>query len=260
MRFGVIGYGNIGQLICKNLESIGFLEDNILNISNKTSSKLKSLNPKINTYDDNIGLVKNSDVIFISVKSPDFINVLKEIKPYLNKNSYIVHSSAGIRFEDIEKVYGGEVSCVIPSIASWPDDCREKSGVSIFYHGKNTSNKNKQSIEDLFSKFSYVINCNNYDDLEALTVATSCMPAFISFVTSQFAKQLAKSSNLEYDDIYSYLNETNLATASLLKKEVFSSDELISKVATKNGITQKGLDYLDDNLPLLFSNLFDKLM
>ena len=86
------------------------------------------------------------------------------------------------------------------------------------------------------------------------------MPAFISFVTSQFAKQLAKSSNLEYDDIYSYLNETNLATASLLKKEVFSSDELISKVATKNGITQKGLDYLDDNLPLLFSNLFDKLM
>lgn len=259
MNFGIIGYGNIGSLISDNLADIGFLDKNKLNISTKTLSKLENLDSRINVYENNVDIAKDSDIIFISVKSPDLIKVIEDIAPFLDDDSYLVHSSAGISFDDIAHVHDGEVSCVIPSVSSEPNPEKQKTGISIFYHNMNVSEENQEKIEELFSEFSNVITTDNYDDLEALTIATSCMPAFIAFVTELFARQLSDSSNLDYDDIYSYLNETNSSTASLLNLELFSSDDLINKVATKNGITQKGLDYLNDELPAIFDNLIKKL-
>lgn len=260
MRLGIIGYGNIGSLISNNLEAVGFLEDNVLNLSNRSFSKIESLDSRINKFESNVDLAKSSDVIFISVKSPDLIEVIEEIAPFIEDETYLVHSSAGISFEDIANVYDGQVSCVIPSISSWPSENNQKSGISIFYHDENVSMENRRNIEGLFSKFSKVITADNYDDLEALTVATSCMPAFIAFATALFAKELERNSNLSYEDIYGYLNETNYSTANLLNQDIFGSDELINKVATKNGITQKGLDYLYNELPLIYNNLIKKLM
>ncbi len=260
MRLGIIGYGNIGELICKNLEDINFLNENTLNVSNKTYSKIKSLNPKINTYKSNIELVKNSDIIFISVKSPDLINVLSEISAYVTEDKYIVHSSAGITFEQLSDVYSGEVSVVIPSIASWVNEKQQKTGISIFYHNKNVSNKNKQYIEELFSQFSNVITTDNYNDLESLTIVTSCMPAFIAFINMIFTEELCKNSDLNYDDVYRCLIETTASTTNILSLNVLTSQEIINKVATKQGITQKGLNYLNCKMPLILQELFEKLM
>lgn len=259
MNFGIIGYGNIGSLISDNLVDIGFLDNNTLNISNNTFSKIENLDSRINIYGNNADLVKNSDIIFISVKSPNLIKIIKEIIPFIDVDSYIVHSSAGISFEDIEHIYDGEVSCVIPSISSEANPNKQKTGISIFYHNPKVSKENQEKIEKLFSNFSNVITTDNYDDLEALTIVTSCMPAFIAFTTELFARQLADSSNLDYNDIYSYLNETNYSTANLLNLKLFNSADLIKKVATKNGITQKGLDYLQDELPSIFNNLINEL-
>lgn len=253
MNFGIIGYGNIGRLISKNLESIGFLEENNIYISSRT---LENINSNFTIFENNVELAKNSDIVFISVRSTNLIEVIDEIVPFIKDNSYIVHSSAGISFEDIANVYEGEVSCVIPSIAS---EANGKRGISIFYHNKNTTETNKQKIENLFSKFSHVIATDSYGDLEALTVVTSCMPAFIALATDLFAKELSKYSNLNYKDVYNYLNETNYSTANLLNLETFDSNEMINKVATKKGITQKGLDYLKKELPDIFDNLMKSL-
>lgn len=259
MDFGIIGYGNIGSMISKNLEDIGFLEENSLNVSSRSSERLENLSDKVNVYEHNGQLAENSDVVFISVKSPDLIKVIEEIVPFIDDETYLVHSSAGISFDDIANVYDGEVSCVIPSIASEANPERQKTGISIFHHNGNVSDENRKMIEDLFSRFSNVIATDSYDDLEALTIATSCMPAFIALVTSMFAEELSKSSSLDYDDIYSYLNETNASTANLLNTGLFTGDELIGKVATKNGITQRGLDYLSMELPTVFNNLIKNL-
>lgn len=259
MNFGIIGYGNIGSLISDNLIDIGFLDKNRLNISSRTLSKLENLDSRINVYENNVDLVKDSDIIFISVKSPDLIKVIGEIAPFLDEDSYLIHSSAGISFYDIENVYDGEISCVIPSISSEANPNKQKTGISVFYHNTNVSKENQEKIEELFSKFSNVITTDNYDDLEALTITTSCMPAFIAFATEVFARELSNSTNLDYEDVYSYLNETNFSTANLLNLKLFNSDDLVNKVATKNGITQKGLDYLNEELPLIFNNLIKRL-
>lgn len=259
MDFGIIGYGNIGSLISKNLEDIGFLDENNLNVSSRSLNKLENLSSNINIYEHNGNLAENSDVVFISVKSPDLIKVIEEIAPFMDNETYLVHSSAGISFDDIANVYDGEVSCVIPSIASEANPEKQKTGISIFHHNENVSDENRKMIEELFSRFSNVIVTDSYDDLEALTIATSCMPAFIAFATSLFAEELSKSSSLNYDDIYRYLNETNASTANLLNNGLFTSDEIIGKVTTKNGITQKGLDYLSMELPTILNNLIKNL-
>ena len=131
MNFGIIGYGNIGSLISDNLIDIGFLDKNRINISSRTLSKLENLDSRINVYENNVDLVKDSDIIFISVKSPDLIKVIGEIAPFLDEDSYLIHSSAGISFYDIENVYDGEISCVIPSISSEANPNKQKTGISV---------------------------------------------------------------------------------------------------------------------------------
>ena len=63
MNFGIIGYGNIGSLISDNLIDIGFLDKNRLNISSRTLSKRENLDSRINVYENNIDLVKDSECI-----------------------------------------------------------------------------------------------------------------------------------------------------------------------------------------------------
>lgn len=260
MNLGIIGYGNIGSMICGNLIDIGFLDENILSISTKTLSKLEGIDSRVNVCKDNVELAKQSDIIFISVKTPDLIKVIEEIAPFLDDDSYLVHSSAGIDFDEICNVYDGEVSCVIPSIASEANPSRQKSGISIFHHGEGVCEDNRKMIEGLFSQFSNVIATDSYDELSYLTVATSCMPAFIALATDLLARKLAESSGIGYGDLWGYLNETNLSTAGLLELGLFDSKGLIEKIATKKGITQKGLDYLEEELPQIFDNLMGKLL
>ncbi len=62
------------------------------------------------------------------------------------------------------------------------------------------------------------------------------------------------------EETFKILAETLNSTAYILKEDIYSPDELINKVATKNGITQKGLDVLDKDLPDIYKRLISKLL
>lgn len=79
MNLGIIGYGNIGELLSQNIISHDFCNLNKLYIANRTLSKinhLKDIDPHISITEDNIEVVKNCEKIIISVKTPDLANVL----------------------------------------------------------------------------------------------------------------------------------------------------------------------------------------
>lgn len=97
-------------------------------------------------------------------------------------------------------------------------------------------------------------------DLEIATIAASCMPAFIALSLDLFAGELEEKCNLSKEETFKILAETLNSTAYILKEDIYSPDELINKVATKNGITQKGLDVLDKDLPDIYKRLISKLL
>ncbi|WP_299523438.1 pyrroline-5-carboxylate reductase dimerization domain-containing protein [uncultured Methanobrevibacter sp.] len=259
MNIGIIGYGNIGELIAQNIIKNDFYNFNKLYISNRTLSKInhiKNINSTISITDNNIEIAKNCEKIIISVKTPDLISVLEELKPYVTQNTQIIHTCAGINttFEN------NGLTCVIPTISSTYDKNNPKKGVSIIIHDENVPLENKKFVEELFSKFSQIKIVNNNLDLEIATIAASCMPAFIALSSKMFAEKLEKNCDLTKEEIFKIILETLNSTSYLLEKNIYSSDELINKVATKNGITQKGLDILNEELPDIYKKLIYKLL
>lgn len=280
MKIGFIGYGNMGKMIINNILSLNLLKEEKIIVSNRTIAKLNNLKekyPKITTTYDNSYLAKNSNKIFIFVKTPDFKKVMNEISPYLDNDTHIIHICAGLDFEEIAIYYDGAVTQIIPSIASTINNeatSNYKRGISLISHNKKVNQKDKEFVENLFNGFSYIklinIEKEDYNDLNIATILTSCGPAFLALFVKKLAISASSNSNLAIEDTEDMIIKTLFGTSSLLSsslplhsdknKIAMNPDELIEKVATKKGITQKGLDYLDSEFDEVSKELFSKLL
>lgn len=267
MTIGIIGYGNIGHMICENLLKLNLINEDELIISNRNIEKLNSLKeyyPNVKITDDNKKLSTEADKIIISVESDDLLNVISEIKPNLN-NTHIIHTCAGISFEEIENIYNGPVSLVIPSIASeFIESDNPQNGISLIVHNDNVNFINSSKLETLFNEFSYVKILPDEEDIEIATILTSCAPAYIGILVKKLSEFGFKHTNLDYDECKYLILKTLIGSSEVLLKNRASSDDncdkLINTVCTPNGITEKGLNYLDLELDEIIEELFDILL
>jgi len=283
-KYGFIGYGNMGKMIIENILNLNIFTPNELIVSNKTLSKLNKLKkkyPDITITDDNTYLAENSDKIFIFVKTPEFKDLISEIAPFCNDDSHIVHVCAGLSFENISNCYNGSVSQVIPSIVSTFNgsnndfECFEskykKLGISLISHSKNTSNSNKCLVEEIFNEFSYIQiiddfkfsdNENNDLSIEIATILASCFPSFISFIINLLSNiaNLKSENKISIDEAKYIIVKTILSTIIQIDTDNLSTSDIINKTSTKKGITEIGLNYLDDNANKLLDELFDSLI
>ncbi|MDD2644310.1 MAG: NAD(P)-binding domain-containing protein [Methanobacteriaceae archaeon] len=268
-NIGLIGYGNMGSMIVNNILKLDLLlEDEVLFVSNHNMSKIESLKeiyPDVTITDDNKVIAENCDVIIICVKSPDFKDVICEIKPYLKNNVHIITSCAGINFKEVEDYYEGSLSIVIPTLASYVGQASEitsnnrRKGITLFTHNSNVSNPERVFIEGLFDEFSFVKVVHDYEDLKIATILTSCSPALLSLLVEKIADIADKNSNFSKDDVV-YLITKSLLGTGLILDDSFETNEVIEKVATPGGITQFGLDYLDSEISEDSKELFKILL
>ncbi|MBZ9571530.1 NAD(P)-binding domain-containing protein [Methanobrevibacter sp. TMH8] len=272
-KFGFIGYGNMGQMIIENILKHNIFDSHEMIVSNRNLSKLDKLKdnyPNIAITDDNKILTKNSSKIFIFVETPQFKDLINEISPFLNENSHIIHVCAGLSFENISNIYTGSVSQVIPSIASTfnekSKDFKSKAGVSLILHNKKTLNDDKEFVEEIFNEFSYIEILDDFENeensinnsLEVATILTSCGPAFISSMINNLADKasLKSENNLNNDRIKNMIVKTIMGTLIQIDTNNLTTDEIIKRTTTKKGITEIGLNHIDDNFDVLAENLF----
>jgi len=292
-KIGFIGYGNMGKMIIKNILEFNIFSPYEMIISNRTIAKLVELKedyPNITITDDNKYLAKNSSKIFIFVETPQFKELINEISSFVNENTHIIHVCAGLSFDNIANFYEGSVSQVIPSIASsfnekykktkFEKDDFEKLGISLILHNENTSNNDKEFVEEIFNEFSYIeliddFGADKFEDyvdnseiissdnsLEIATILASCGPAFISLIIDKLAEiaSFKSQNNIDIDRSKEIIIKTLLGTLIHLDTNNFSTDEIIKMTATKKGITEIGLNYLDDNFDVLAKGMFDILL
>ena len=243
MNLGIIGYGNIGELLVQNILNLDKHDFNKLYISNRHIAKIEFLRDVdgVICTDSNIEVSKNCEKIIICVETQDFFGVIDEIKPHIDKKSHIIYCCAGIDIKERKNKYSIDMTCIIPTIASTYDGISPKKGVSLIYHDENLKEDNKKYI----------------NELAISTLATSCMPAFIALTLYKLSEKLELNSNIKKEEFMKLLCETSKSTSQIMLEEKYTSDELISKVATKNGITEKGLIYLDDELKNICQNLIN---
>lgn len=286
-KIGFIGYGNMGKMIIKNILKFNVFDSQEMIISNRNIAKLDKLKenyPNIVITDDNKYLAKNSNKIFIFVETPQFKNLIKDISIFLDENTHIVHVCAGLSFDNISNIYNGSVSQVISSIASTFNEKSEnynfKNGISLILHNKNTSDEDKEFVEEIFNEFSYIeiiddlkrdvnvdnnVNDNNIssnNDIEVATILSSCGPAFISLMIDNLAKisSLKSKNSINFDKSKEIIIKTIIGTLNQIDTNNLTTDEIMIKTATKKGITEIGLNYIDDDFDEFVKNLFNILL
>ena len=287
MKIGVIGYGNMGSMIVNNILKLNLLlADEELMVSNKHIEKIEHLienypDEKIQITDNNTELAGSCEKIIISVETPQFKEIIEEILPFINEKTHIIYTCAGLDFKHISSFFNGKLSLVIPTLASTVtsnntiSSITRRKGVTLIKHNDKVAIQDSLFIEDLFNEFSYVKTLNDrsnfYDEetdyrtldrkeLEINTIITSCGPAFIAMMIDKFAENASNNSSMTKKEVEDMIVKTIIGTVILKEDQSLSNQEIMSKVATKGGITQEGLDIIDNRMFNVNKKLIDTLL
>lgn len=280
MKIGIIGYGNMGSMIANNILKLNLLfEDEKLIISNRHIEKINHLKEEYPNYypskleltTDNTKIAKECEKIIISVETPQFKEIIEEILPYINPNTHIIYTCAGLNFNHIKTFYKGKLTLIIPTIASTVTNynsvksLQRRKGISLIQHNNQVKENEKSYIEDLFNEFSHVKLIENPkeksdNELEISTILTSCGPAFLGIIIKKLAEISSEKSNLTYNECEEMISKTILGTIQLKETQNITNEEIMNKVATKKGITQEGIDYLNQEFDKIGKNLIEHLL
>lgn len=286
MKIGVIGYGNMGSMIVNNILKLNLLlDDEELIVSNRHLNKFESLieeypEENLNITSDNKEVATQCEKILISVETPQFKEVLEEILPFINEDTHIIYTCAGLGFNHIKSFFDGKLSLVIPTLASAVtsnnaiSSLSRRKGVTLVKHNSKVELQERLFVEDLFNEFSYVkkiddpIYFNEEEDnlhpknneLEISTILSSCGPAFVAIIIEKLAVAANDLSNISKEEAEEMILKTITGTALMKEDQSVSNEEIINKVATKKGITQEGVDLLDKKFGKISKDLIRTLL
>jgi pyrroline-5-carboxylate reductase len=253
MKVGFIGYGNMGSTLLNGLLDHGALAGIEVVVSNRTLGKmdaLKKTHPDVTITSQHADVV-SADIIFLCVRTGDVRGILEQLLPYLKCNAHIVTINGGLQIRNLERVFSGKITKVIPSITMGSG-----RGVALICHNGKVDEISASLIENMFSHVG-MVQIVTEDQFEVASDLTSCAPAFITDFAQRFAEAGVRHSDLDPEIARRMVVETLLGTALVLSSGEVTFDELKTKVATKGGISEQGLSVLDHELPVMFDQVLE---
>lgn len=249
---GFIGTGSMGgMLIRKFIETGTFQASNIV-ASNRSFDKAFTLAAAtgINIKTTNIEVAAASNIIFICVKPLDVKSLLNELKDVLTPDKLLISIASDITIDDITALCSARVVRIIPSITL---ECSK--GVSLVSFCDNVTEDDKNLILSAFGRISRPVEIDE-KNFELLAELTSCAPAFISSMMHEFARSAIRREGISQEVAELLVMETLAGTAELLKS-FCSFDEVISRVATKGGITEEGVKVIRNVIPSMYDDILE---
>lgn len=251
-KIGFVGYGSMGSMIIESFLSSNVVKPDEIIISNRTMSKLEDIKkeyPEIEITDNNVYLAGKCDKIFLFVGTSAVKEVIEEMKSELSEDSHITYIAAALTIENVKNVFPGKITRVIPSLTS-----KVNEGVSLVCHSGEVAERDANFVNDLFNSISDV-KIIAEEDFESGSDLTSCAPAFIAEIFMKFAEAGTENSNFTYREAEDMVIKTLYGTAKLIYERNMGFEEIISRVATKGGITEEGVNILEKELPSTFNEL-----
>jgi pyrroline-5-carboxylate reductase len=252
MKVGFVGYGNMGSTLLNGLLEHGALTESEVIVTNRTRERMDGLrqaHPGV-TVVGSCTEVASAGLIFLCVRTGDVKGMLEGMLPYLSPEAHIVTINGGLQIRNLEQVFPGKITKAIPSMT-----LGSGHGVTLICHNGKVDPASARAIEEMFSRVG-TVQIIREEQFEVAADLTSCAPAFIADIVQRFAEAGVRHGDLEGETAMRLMVETLLGTALTLSSGSITFEELKSKVATKGGISEQGLDVLDRELP----GVFDRVM
>jgi pyrroline-5-carboxylate reductase len=257
-KTGIIGYGSMGKMIFTKFVQSKIIDESDLFITNRTFEKINELNeiyPKINICKNNIELAKNTDILFTCVKPLEIKTVLTEIINDIKNNCHIVSLNGSVLLKQLEQIcINKKISKIIPSVTA-----EVNQSVTLICHNNLVEEENKNNLIKLLECFGTVVEIPEIE-IGLCSELTSCMPGFIGAIFKVITDEAKKHTSLNKNVMVKMAIETMYGTGKLLLEKEMTFNNLIDRVATKGGITKKKKKIIEEKLPEIMNEMFEKTM
>lgn len=236
---GFLGGGNMAEALIRGLSASGEFD---LQASDKMKERLGYLSShyQVVTMDDNLELVKSSQVIILAVKPPVVPAVLSEIKTVL-QDKLLISIAAGIPVNRLKSVLGknSRVIRVMPN-----NPAMVGAGATVIYADPASRPEDVELASGILRTVGLTALVESEELMNSVTGLSGSGPAFIYIVAealSDAGVKLGLSRSLS--DLLSF--RTILGAARMLEETHKHPAELKNQVTSPGGTTIAGIEVLE---------------
>lgn len=252
MKVGVIGYGSMGKMLLDKFSEGGLSKDELL-VANRTKEKLSEC-AGYATVCDNRGVASASDIVFVCVRPVHMKGILEEIRDNIREETLLVSLNGSITFEMLDKVVSHKTAKVIPSLTAEIG----RSQTIVCYNDKVTS-EDKDNVGKLLSLIGKVIELPE-EEVGMGSELVSCMPGFIASIFDVICRKAKEHTSIPEEKIVKMILNTMSATGDLMLRKDMSFEQVVTRVATKGGITEEGTKVIYEMFPEAAGEMFEKTL
>jgi pyrroline-5-carboxylate reductase len=237
-KIGFIGTGKMAEALIKAILKVD-LADGIIG-SDKSEERLRHIKEKakIGVTANNREVVKECDIVFLSVKPQDMKQVLEEIKDEV-REQLIVSIAAGIKISYIASIIGDKkIARVMPNTP-----CLVGEMAAGFCVNGNLDEDEKAFISKILNAAGKAFLLKE-EQLDAVTALSGSGPAFTAYIIKAMADAGVKQG-LSKEVALELAIQTVKGTGKLLQETGMGPEELIEIVSSPGGTTIAGRNVLE---------------
>ncbi len=239
MKIAVLGTGNLGLSIIKGILKSG--EDYQIIATRRNTQSIAFLEEDgIQITSDNAHAITQSDIILVTLKPFNILEVLKEHRSYFTSDKIVVSMATGISIQQIHEALDNQNITVMRAMPNTASDVGE-SLTCLVYDGKE--NEKLDKVKKLLAHVGSVIQINE-DLMEAATVLGACGIAYVL----RFMRAMVQGGiqiGFDAKTAVKIVNQTVKGAAELLIQNQNHPEDEIDKVTTPKGCTIVGLNEME---------------
>ena len=256
MKIGVIGFGNLGKAFVSGLLKSGFdINDICLTArTERTLNLAKETYPDILVSSNKAHLAQFADVLVLCVEPNHLPCVCKELSMLDIKDKIIISFASKVSKNAIEEYLNAAknnniIFRAMPNIAI--KLCEGIIGVSI--DEKDKLDRKIIEVLTVLEKLGKLIFVGE-EELEKITVVASCGLAFANMLILSYQSNVEKYINSK-EMAKEITHQLFLGTIKVLEDSCLSNEDFNRLIATKGGVTEKGLEVFDlENMNSILEN------
>lgn len=259
MSIGFIGCGNMASAIIKGIIDNKAVSANEVYAYDVFSNALIGARDKfgISTCEDEIDVVKKSDIVILAVKPNVIASVLDKINIALEeKDTLIISIAAGKTTEFIRNSlsHKNRIIRVMPNINATVGEA-----ICAYTANEDATQDDKNTCEKIFGSVGEII-CLDEAQFPLFGVLGGCSPAFSYMFIDALARAGVKNG-MKKDVALKIAAQAVLGSAKMILEADEHPWELVDKVCSPGGTTIEGVTSLqNDGLETAVQNAVDKAL
>jgi pyrroline-5-carboxylate reductase len=251
---GFIGFGNMGGTLLKALIKFGAIAEDRIVVTTRTPGRLNDFLKQYPAVKEvgNVSEVGSAcRRVFLCTGTREVKPVLTELARYLPQNAHVITITGSIEFRCLETIFTGGITKVMPTMISEVGE-----GVTLVCHNDKVPSADREFISTVFCRIGLVKEITE-KQVDLAADLTSCAPAFFAAILRTLMEAAKNHGDFPPEELSDLILRTCQGTTRLLLANKNDFDGLMSRVATRGGITAEGLKVLEAKLPEVFDDLLN---